>query len=157
MKILPYIDKYQNQVIALILYIQNYDTKVDLSLADQPDLLSIPEYYNATGGNFWVAVSDDDDVIGTIGLSVKENYGILKKFFVHEAFRGQGISTALYKELLNQCYKNELDGIILDTPSKSHRAHCFYEKKGFKKIKKSELPIAYHYVDRQSIVYQLKF
>ncbi|HDR3342052.1 TPA: GNAT family N-acetyltransferase, partial [Bacillus anthracis] len=79
MKILPYIDKYQNQVIALILYIQNYDTKVDLSLADQPDLLSIPEYYNATSGNFWVAVSDDDDVIGTIGLSVKENYGILKK------------------------------------------------------------------------------
>ena len=42
MQLKPYEDKYKNQVIALILYLQNYDNKVDLSLEEQPDMNAIP-------------------------------------------------------------------------------------------------------------------
>ena len=35
--------------------------------------------------------------------------------------------------------------MILDTPKNTDRAHKFYEKAGFKKIKKEELPIDYDY------------
>lgn len=35
--------------------------------------------------------------------------------------------------------------IILDTPKNTDRAHLFYEKAGFKKIEKEELPIEYDY------------
>lgn len=36
-----YNDKYKQEVIDLILYIQNVEAKVNLSLEDQPDLLDI--------------------------------------------------------------------------------------------------------------------
>lgn len=34
MKLIPYESCYKNQVIALILYLQNYDNQVDLSLEE---------------------------------------------------------------------------------------------------------------------------
>ncbi len=34
MKLIPYESRYKNQVIALILYLQNYDNQVDLSLEE---------------------------------------------------------------------------------------------------------------------------
>lgn len=68
---------------ALILYLQNYDNQADLSLEKQPDMNAIEDYYMETGGNFWLVVTDDDMVVGTIGLLVKEQVGVLKKFFVH--------------------------------------------------------------------------
>lgn len=37
MEIEVYEEKYKNQVIALILYLQNFDNKVDLSLEEQPE------------------------------------------------------------------------------------------------------------------------
>lgn len=47
-------EKYRNQVIALILYIQNFENRLDLSLEDQPDLNDINACYRKTGGGFWV-------------------------------------------------------------------------------------------------------
>ena len=42
-----------------------------------------------------VPQSDDGMVVGTIGLLVKEQVGVLKKFFVHQDFRGQRNNIAL--------------------------------------------------------------
>ena len=60
-------------MIALILYLQNYGNQVDLSLKEQPDMNDIEDYYMVTGGNFWLVVTDDDRVVGTIGLLVKDH------------------------------------------------------------------------------------
>ena len=60
-------------MIALILYLQNYDNQVDLSLKEQPDMNAIEDYYMVTGGNFWLVVTDNDMVVGTIGLLVKDH------------------------------------------------------------------------------------
>ena len=46
--------------------------------------------------------------------------------------------------------------IILDTPSVAHASHRFYEKSGFCRIDKSELPVPYSYPDRKSILYMLE-
>ena len=35
--------------------------------------------------------------------------------------------------------------IILDTPKITDRAHLFYEKAGFRRIEKEELPVEYDY------------
>ncbi len=63
-------------MIALILYLQNYGNQVDLSLKEQPDMNAIEEYYMVTGGNFWLVVTDNDLVVGTIGLPVKDHVGV---------------------------------------------------------------------------------
>ena len=44
MKIITYKDEYKSDVINLILYIQNYESKINLSLAEQPDLNDIEKF-----------------------------------------------------------------------------------------------------------------
>lgn len=155
MKIITYQEKYRNQIIALILYLQNYENKVDLSLEEQPDMSDIENYYRKMGGEFWLAVSDEDDVVGTLGLMRKSDTAILKKFFVQPKFRGKEIGTAdkLFRCFLKFCCENGICRIVLDTPSACYRAHAFYKKHGFFQITKEELPIAYDYPDRDSLIF----
>lgn len=52
-------------------------------------------------------------------------------------------------------YDNEIISLILDTPSVAKVSHKFYEKAGFRKIDKAQLPIEYAYPDRDSLLYML--
>lgn len=156
MKICRYQEQYKQQIIDLILYIQNSESKINLSLDDQPDLSDIPSCYEKYGGGFWIAV-ENDDVIGTLGFM---NYGggnaVLKKFFVRSDWRGTKVGLALYERVLRCLTENNYHQILLDTPSVARDSHVFYEKAGFFKIKKEQLPFHYEYPDRNSYLYLLK-
>lgn len=156
MEIKSYSHEYRNQIIALILYIQNFEQRVDLSIEEQPDIADIPEYYQLNGGDFWVAIDDNGDVIGTLGLMKKENhYGVLKKFFVKPEFRGSKTGTAdkLYCHLITKAKELGIYMIILDTPFACSRAHGFYKKHNFVEISKEQVPIEYDYPDRDSLFF----
>lgn len=58
MKIEAYSGKYDDEIIALVLSIQNEEAKIDLSLVEQPDLTDIARFYQKDGGNFWIALAD---------------------------------------------------------------------------------------------------
>lgn len=153
MEIISYENKYKNQVIAFILYLQNFDNKVDLSLSEQPDMCDIERYYVKNGGGFWLAINSSDDVVGTLGLMKKEGHvGVLKKFFVNPAYRGKdaGVSARLYNCLITHAKQNGIDCIVLDTPAKCTRAHSFYIKNGYQQIAQSDLPIDYDFPNRDS-------
>ena len=155
LQIETYCEKYRDAVIALILTIQNREAKIGLTLREQPDLMQIRRDYQQSGGEFWVAVHDGA-VIGTIGLMRKGSYGaVLKKFFVKKEFRSQKIGLSLYRTLLAYAQKAGIRQIVLDTPSVAKVSHRFYEKAGFKKISKAELPFPYTYPDRDSMLYLL--
>lgn len=155
MEIKPYCEKYDDEIVSLILDIQNNEAKIGLSLQEQPDLLDIRRNYQQGGGEFWVALSDGK-VIGTIGLMLKERHcAILKKFFVKKEYRSQKVGLALYHELLSFAERAGVQSIILDTPSVAHASHRFYEKAGFRKIGMDELPVSYFYPDRESILYMV--
>lgn len=155
MKIEPYSGKYDEQIIALILGIQNGESKIHLTLEEQPDLKNIAKCYQETEGEFWVA-RVEDQVIGTIGLMRKENdCAIMKKFFVKKAWRSKKIGLALYQELLAFAMEKGVKHLILDTPSVAHASHKFYERAGFYKITTEELPVEYTYPDRDSLLYML--
>ena len=79
----------------------------------------------------------------------------MKKFFVKKKYRSQRVGLALYKKLLEFAEAANVQYIILDTPSFAHASHRFYEKAGFRKIDKIELPVPYEYPDRDSILYML--
>ena len=100
--------EYKSDVINLILYIQNYESKINLSLAEQPDLNDIEKFYRKGGGQFWIAV-ENNRVIGTIGIMNKGNgFGIMKKFFVKADFRSQGIGLKLYNCLFRYAKKHKI-------------------------------------------------
>ena len=120
--------------------IQNEEAKIDLSLAEQPDLTDIARFYQKDGGNFWIALADGK-VIGTVGLMMKENgCAVLKKFFVQKAYRSQKVGLALYTQLLTFAAGKGVKHVILDTPSVAHASHRFYERAGFRQITKAQLP-----------------
>ena len=156
MEIIKYQDKYKKQVTDLILHIQNDEAKINLSIQEQPDLLDINSYYEKNGGGFWVAI-ENDEVIGTFAFM---NYGngkaVLKKFFVRADWRDKKIGFALYKTVIEYLKQNGYKQALLDTPSVAYKSHNFYEKAGFKRIKKEALPFHYEYPDRDSYLYLLK-
>lgn len=155
MEIVQYQDKYKVEAIQLILHIQNDESKVNMPLEGQPDLLDIPAYYIKRGGDFWVA-TDDNHVIGTIALmKINDDWCVMKKFFVRSDYRSQKVGFALYSRLLDFANAKEFKHMVLDTPSVAKKAHLFYERAGFRRISKSDLAIEYDYLDRDSIIFQL--
>lgn len=92
----------------------------------------------------------------TIVLMLKDNKcAVLKKFFVKSEYRSRKIGLQLYMRLLEFAEGNNIKHIILDTPSVAKKSHKFYERAGFYKIQKSQLPVDYTYPDRKSILYML--
>lgn len=153
-KIAGYRDCYKEQIIKLILDIQNKEAGINLSLEEQPDLNDIQMSYMEGGGYFWMALNEKQEVVGTIGLMRKmEGVGILKKFFVHKDCRRQGVGFRLYSTLLAFCVSHNFKILLLDTPAVAEDSHKFYERNGFARIHKSELPIPYEFPDRNSFLY----
>ena len=72
MKTEIYSSQYTAEIIKLILDKQNNGAKIGLILEEQPDLSDIERYYQKSGGEFWIALSDGK-VIGRIGLIMREN------------------------------------------------------------------------------------
>lgn len=155
MEIKPFQPAYLNEVISLILDIQNNEAKISLSLAEQPDLLNIESAYFSSGGKFWIAI-DDNHVVGTIAvMKIDPNWCVLKKFFIHKDFRCKKIGLALYETFLEFVKDSRFSHIILDTPSVAHRSHSFYKKAGFRIVDKNDIPMEYHYPDRDSLLFRL--
>ena len=107
--------------------------------------------YESDGGNFWIAVDKDNNVIGTIGLRNKgQSIGELKSMYVHKHYRGQNVAQKLLETLLEFAIKYER--IILDTYKKFERAIGFYEKNGFYNIEQIGDKLIYEKFIRNSSV-----
>jgi len=156
MQIITYQEKYKQQIIDLILDIQNNEAKINLSLEEQPDLLDIPTCYEKDGGEFWLAV-EGDTLIGTLALMNKGNgNAVLKKGFVRADYRKQGILGKLYATLQEFAKEQGLTTFFFDTPSVATNCHSFFEKRGYRRITKDELPFPYEYPDRDSYLYMMQ-
>ena len=150
---------HQQEAVNLILNIQNVEAGLDISLDDQPDLVDIERSYLSAGGAFWVALDEQEKVVGTIGLMIQTpEVAVLKKFFVAVDWRGKDKDCAsrLYESLIAFARSRGLTTIVLDTPSSAARSHTFYRRHGFEQISGSELPVQYDYPDRGSLLFRLR-
>lgn len=144
-EITPFSLQHQTGVIELILPIQQREFGIDITLAEQPDLLEVPVFYQNGGGNFWVAL-DDGVVIGCIALlDIGNNQAALRKMFVAAPWRGKqyGIADALLAELLAWSRRNRIRQIYLGTTAQFTAAQRFYRKNGFIEIAKADLPACF--------------
>ena len=91
--------------------------------------------YIESGGNFWIAFDDEDNIIGTIALARHSNTEAeLKKLYVRSDYRGRGLSRELYNKVLEESKKEDYRRIFLGTYDKLKTAINFYLKRGFTKI-----------------------
>ena len=144
-----YRDSYKNQVADLILTIQTVEFGIPITLDLQPDLNEIPVFYQTNSGNFWIA-KIDEEIIGTISLlDIGNQKGALRKMFVNKNYRGKefGVGQKLLNTLIDWSRTKGLTEIFLGTTEKFIGAQRFYEKNGFKEIKKQELPETFPVMD----------
>ena len=129
-------------VTNLIVGIQRGEYGIAITAADQPDLASIPEFYQTGAGNFWVAVAGDE-VVGTLGLrDIGDGDVALRKMFVAAPYRGEPhrVAQRLFDAALAWVEEKNVSNIYLGTTSRFLAAHRFYEKNGFALVPRESLP-----------------
>jgi N-acetylglutamate synthase-like GNAT family acetyltransferase len=135
-------DQYQEAVIELILDIQRNEFAVPITLGQQPDLTTIPKFYQKGNGNFWIALAGNQ-VVGTIALiDIGNTQVALRKMFVHDLFRGTPYKTGqgLLDIAISWMRERNCSEVFLGTLDIFVAAQKFYRKNGFVEIPKSKLP-----------------
>lgn len=98
-------------------------------------------YHYNNSCNFWYAVNQEGQIVGSVGLKkINDTSCEMKKFFVHPNYRSKGIAQKLLAKLLTTAHKHKFTTLYFGTTSAYKAAHRFYEKNGFKRITKAELP-----------------
>jgi GNAT superfamily N-acetyltransferase len=158
MNIRPFERRDAAAVTDLVLGIQNDEFHLGLSICDQRDLEDIEAYYLKGGGTFFVAEDPAGRIVGSIGLlRLRDDLGVMKKFFVAADHRGRehGVARALYDRFIAFAQREGIRQIVLDTPSAATRSHGFYRSVGFVQIERSELPMRYDFPERDTLFFSL--
>lgn len=132
MKIIEFEDKYRDDMIFMILEAKNALGRVPRL---NPDLLDIKKNYFKQGGAFWLALDENDRVIGSIGFNANEKCEdvTLHRFFVKCTLKRQGIGTALLntaEEYIKSLGK-ETVYINLGAGDEWFESRAFYSKHGY--------------------------
>lgn len=132
----------RKQIINLVEDIQKNEFGLPITEAVNICILKAEtEFYYNNSYNFWYATDATGKVIGCIGLKkIDDNNAELKKFFVHQDFRGKGVAKKLMQVLLKAAVKHQFKFLVLGTVDKLHAAHKFYTRYGFSPIKQQDLP-----------------
>ena len=93
------------------------------------------EKYKRSGGNFWLVIDDNKNVIGTMALEKQDDIGYLSGVYLHNEYRGKGISQELLELVIKYAKRTNIKTIILGTYEKYSRAIKFYEKNNFIRFK----------------------
>ncbi len=144
------------KIVELILNIQQQEFQIPIGITDQPDLLEIKNFYQQNAGNFWLAKMDNK-LIGTIALiDCGEKTGTIRKMFVRKDFRGKEWGTAqlLLETLQQHALENGIEKLFLGTVERLQAAMRFYEKNGFARIPKENLPQVFPLMQLDTHFYQ---
>jgi ribosomal protein S18 acetylase RimI-like enzyme len=146
-RVRPFEPADQEGVEALVLGIQRDEFGLSLMRDNQPDLKDVGRFFSAPGSGFWVAVDPDSDaIVGCIGLeAVPGGTGAMRKFMVARQWRGlgAGVAEALHSTFVAHAAAVGPRAIILATVTSTQAAQRFYERAGYRRVKREELPAAY--------------
>lgn len=144
------------EIVNMITEIQKKEFSIAVTAAHNMCILEAEQtfYYNNLY-NFWYAHNKSGTIIGSIGLKrVNEKSAEIKKFFVHQNYRGSGLAQKLMQILITSAQTHRFQNLFLGTVSVLKAAHRFYEKNGFNKITVNQLPKEFELCDLDSVFYQ---
>lgn len=148
----------RKQIITMIETIQ----KGEFSLPITDDinaciLRAEEEFYYNNSYNFWYATDNDGTIIGSVGLKkIDDQTGEIKKFFIHQSYRGKNVAPKLMNALIKAAVKHRFEDLYLGTVDKFQAAHRFYEKYGFVRITKQELPVGFEICPVDTVFFKVK-
>lgn len=104
------------------------------------DMDQVERVYLGGGGGFWLARHGDEPV-GYVGAQAMGGVAELRRMYVKQEHRRQGIGTQLVRALIARCSTNGIRAVELWTPE-NEEGHSFYETLGFEKVDKPLLGFA---------------
>lgn len=146
----------RKQIISMIENIQRNEFSIQVSESANLCILKAEEnyYFNKTY-NFWYAVDESGKIIGSIGLrQIDEETGQVKKFFVAKEYRGKGIAQKLMESMRKAALKHGFHTLYLGTVDVLKAAHKFYDKAGFERIAKTELPNGFELIPVDTVFFK---
>ena len=137
MIIKPYEEKYRDDLIFMVLQAKD---ALGRKPAINEDLLDIKTNYFERGDMFWIAVNEDDRVIGCVGYSRIENTSeaYLHRLFVKASEKRGGIGTALLHVAEDEMRSKgiEVSLVHLGQPKEQwFESYVFYPKHGYSEFK----------------------
>ena len=115
------------------------------------------EFYYNNSYNFWYATDPNGTIIGSIGLKkIDDQKGEVKKFFIQQPYRGKNVAPKLMNALIQSAVKHGFKTLYLGTVDILHAAHRFYEKYGFERIQKQELPSQFETCPLDTVFFKVK-
>lgn len=109
------------------------------SLADFRSLLQsskLPADDLNFSNHLLIGFYDGAEPVATGGLEVYGNYALLRSLSVKMGIRGQSLGSSITDHLIAEAKKRGLKAIYLLTET----AHVFFLKKGFKDVKREDVP-----------------
>ena len=137
MLIKPYEENYRDDLIFMVL--QAKDALGRIPTINE-DLFDINSNYFEKGTMFWVALDDNDRVVGSIGYSKteREDEAFLHRLYVKPTMKHNGIGTALLEVAENEM-KNKgiaVSLVHLGEPKEQwFESYSFYPKHGYQEYK----------------------
>jgi GNAT superfamily N-acetyltransferase len=129
--------KYRDDMIFMILEAKDALGRIPRL---NEDLLDIIDNYISIGNMFWIAIDDNDRVIGSIGTNIiSTNEMWLKRLYVKSTVKRQGIGKKLYKNAEEFAIQKGIDTIYTRFSSDYVEAQKFYPSMGFIEIAPYEM------------------
>jgi N-acetylglutamate synthase-like GNAT family acetyltransferase len=156
-RIQPFESHYQAEVVNLIERIQVGEFHIPIEDGQRHELQSIARSFQKDKGNYWIAL-DNEKVIGTIAvIDIGHQAFELRDVFLDKDYRGAsaGFAKKLLDTVVAWSKEHEVNTIYLGTTLAFRAAHRFYEKHGFREIKREEMPAYCQPMDCDEKFYQL--
>ncbi len=133
MVIKGYEEKYRDDLIFMVLQAKDALGRIPTI---NKDLLDIKANYFDCGDMFWVAINEDDRVIGCVGYSKTDDPGeaFLHRLYVKASEKHKGIGTRLLQTAENEMRKRGIavSLVHLGTPREQwFESYSFYPKNGY--------------------------
>ena len=129
-KIKQYDNFYRDDMIFMVLSAKDALRKVP---SINPDLLDIKTNYIDKGDMFWIALGENNRVIGCVGYeTIKPLEARIHRLYIKPELKRQGIGSALLETLVKYVKEKGYNKLSIHTGDEKYReSKLFYKAKGF--------------------------
>ena len=133
-KIKQYDDYYRDDMIFMVLSAKDALKKIP---SINPDLLDIKSNYIDKGDMFWVALGENNRVIGCVGYeTIKPFEARIHRLYIKPELKRQGIGSALLETLVKYVKEKGYNKLSIHTGDEKYwESKLFYKAKGFIEVK----------------------
>lgn len=129
-KIKQYDDYYRDDMIFMVLSAKDALKKIP---SINPDLLDIKSNYIDKGDMFWIALGENNRVIGCVGYeTIKPFEARIHRLYIKPELKRQGIGSALLETLVKYVKEKGYNKLSIHTGDERYwESKLFYKAKGF--------------------------